>query len=67
MRSVVAIAPSRGARAVLVPELVPADADGAEPAAVALRPPRAKPPLACAVEYVEGPAARRGDLLDVYC
>jgi len=66
MRSVVAVAPRRTARAVLVPEVLPADADGAEPAALPLRCPRRDPTSALAGDY-EAPLVRRGDLVDVYC
>jgi hypothetical protein len=68
MRSVVALAPSRVARTVLVPEVLPADEDGAEPAAVPLRSPfrGAAPSGAPAADYAAS-LVRRGDLVDVYC
>jgi hypothetical protein len=70
MRSVVAVAPSRvAARTVLVPELLPADAEGAEPSAMLLRSPYrgARARTALAGDYAGAPLGRRGDLLDVYC
>jgi hypothetical protein len=68
MRSVVAVAPGQATRTVLVPEVLPADADGAGPSAMPLRSP-GRPPgsiAAAVVEYAAIPSAR-GDLVDLYC
>jgi hypothetical protein len=69
MRSVVAIAPSRVVRTVLVPEVLPADASDREPAAMLFQGPLGRPTALAVVaeEYAEAPVGRRGDLLDVYC